>query len=777
MARQSPNRAAVIVVFTLVLAVGLVRTLPRRLWGGPHGDRVVAAASTASVPPIRLTEVGPHLVSNQTSTPLSIYGEGLREGQQLLLRGPVEIELPLRVLDPRHGYVRLPPLGLPPAKSEAAVALSLRGPDGVMLPGQAQLTVVNDQQFVDPIALLASRDGKQVFALSRSSDDLAIVDVATGAVTHRTVGDRPIALAEARDPGGTDRLLVLHEYEPTLWVLPLLRPDDVPVKLAIPPMATGLALDESRGWALIAEHARDRVVAIDLWHGGTTVWTTDVAPNPQRLAILGEVVAVGSLQTGEVELLDLRTGTMLATLAPTAGTPIIGGHTEEYSQWIIGGSAVRDLAASPRQKRWFLASTGPNIGPNPNRMEVAQNGGIAVIDPSSRSFLWHRGFGAGVPQGMVLDDRAGLLYAADLGVGLLRVVDARMLAKSARASAKALLQDLPIPPPEGFPSIRPASDLGVKGRAGVELHSGPQAVALAPDGKRLYVLNRFSGTLATVDVSESRAGKARLLSQQPLWDMLAQRERRLGQVLYFTDVGKTGMSCDTCHLDGHTGGLLFSKTHPMRLYRSPTVLGTRDTPPYFIPASEQTLEGTARFVGSRNRYHNPPMSETETSDLALFASELTTPPNPFVDADGAPPESLALIDGPIGHPRAGREVFEGRAGCTACHPSPLFTTDQYPTTRGRYLEVGTPVFFPFRVELQDPHPPAFPPPALVGGWDIFPMLTTGTAGLGIANGQLVTATRFPLRAVLETRGKEPHGEVDALTASEKNDLLAYLMTL
>jgi hypothetical protein len=259
--------------------------------------------------------------------------------------------------------------------------------------------------------------------------------------------------------------------------------------------------------------------------------------------------------------------------------------------------------------------------------------------------------------------------------------------------------------------------------------------------------------------------------------MLAQPERRLGQVLYYTDVGKTGMSCDTCHLDGHTGGLLFSKTHPIRLYRSPTVLGTRDTPPYFIPASTQTLEATAHVVGSRNRYQNPALTDAEIKNLALFSSDLATPPNPFVEPDGAPPETLALIDGPSGNPRAGRALFEGRASCSGCHPAPLFTTDQYPTTRGRYLEVGTPAFFPLSLDLQDPHPPGFPPPSLVGCWDIFPMLTTGTAGLGLENGELVTATRFPPRAVLEIRGKDPHGTPEVLTPEEKNDLLAYLMTL
>ena len=53
-------------------------------------------------------------------------------------------------------------------------------------------------------------------------------------------------------------------------------------------------------------------------------------------------------------------------------------------------------------------------------------------------------------------------------------------------------------PPPGFPLARDAADYGVNGRAGVELHSGPRALALSADGTQLYVLDRFTGTVAVV---------------------------------------------------------------------------------------------------------------------------------------------------------------------------------------------------------------------------------------------------------------------------------------
>src|SRR5262249_42508103 len=155
---------------------------------------------------------------------------------------------------------------------------------------------------------------------------------------------------------------------------------------------------------------------------------------------------------------------------------------------------------------------------------------------------------------------------------------------------------IPILPPEDFPLVRPRADFGVKGRAGAEMHSGPSALMLSADGHSLYVLNRFTGTLATVDVSGvsiSPLKEAPKVTQRKLLSTLDQKERRQGEVLYYSDLGRTSMSCDACHMDGHTEGIFFAKTHPMRIYRSPTILGSRDTPPYFTPASTFSLAQTA----------------------------------------------------------------------------------------------------------------------------------------------------------------------------------------
>jgi DNA-binding beta-propeller fold protein YncE len=719
-----------------------------------------------------LRDVGPRQISNQTSQPLALVGDHFYPGMTLSVGAPFSRTLAVTVLDAHHAYARLPAdLTLPAATVQVAVPLRV---SRALSATPVTLLVVNDQGFPDLTSLAATPDGARVWAASVTTDQLLGVDPATGQVTVVAGGDGPSALASWAS-GGRQWLAVAHAWAPELWVCDGLTGERVRT-LPAPASATGVVVDPARNLALITEHATDTVVALSLVDGQVR-WRAQVAPNPKPLALAGAVLMVGSEQSGDLQSIALETGEVGPAISPGPETPILGGHTEPYAKYAMGGKAPRGLAWSPTLKRLFVTSVGPNIGPNPDRMEVSMNGGVGVVDVAGGIFERHLGFGWGVPQGVALDDATGVLYVADVGTGLVRGVDARALARDDATARRAVLFAVPVMPPEGFPTARPVQDYGIKGRAGVEMHSGPQALALSADGSTLWALDRFTGTLAELDVSAAREGKASVRRQIRLLDVQAQPERRLGQVLFFTDMGHSAMSCDACHLEGHTEGVLFEKTRPLRIYRSPTVRGTRETPPYFTPASTFTLEQTMITVGDRNRYFNPRFSDTEVRRLSLFSAALSLLPNPFVGPDGAPPTTLTLPDGQTGDPRAGMALFEGKAACASCHPAPYFTLDQDPRTRGQYIEVATPHLFPFHPELQDATYLGMSAPALAGAWDVFPMLSTGAAGLRAeADGKLHVSNRFVLRDVVENYKHAPAPRVE-LTPRERNDLLAYLMTL
>jgi sugar lactone lactonase YvrE len=746
----------------ILAAAGLVAAgTAAMLAGVPRGEHALRA-------------VGPRIISNQTSQPLAIYGQGLRAGDQLTLidADGKRTQLRLTVVDPGHAYARIAAeaLKLPPSVSQAELKASLDDAAPA-----ASLTVVNDAEFVDLTSLALSHDGRWLFAASSTTDSVYAVNLESKAVQMLPAGDGPSALAVWADPAGREWLVVPHRFAPEVWLLSVDGPGRERRVLPGPAMAAGVLVDPQGGVAFIAEQARDTVAALSL-PDGSQRWRADVAPNPAAMALFAGRLWVGSLEGGVVDALDPRTGARRARATPDTRTAIIGGHTEAFAKYVMGGRAPRALVGSEQVGRLFVASTGPNTGPNPERMEVAMNGGVGVVTPEA-AFLHHLGFNNGVPQALALDEAGGRLYVADIGVGKVRALDVHKLAAGEPDARQALVGEVPIAPPSGFPIVRPAADFGARDRAGVEMHSGPAALALSPDRKTLYALDRFTGTVAVIDTGRISEGAAALREQIPVAPTLGQRTRRLGQILYFTDLGHSAMSCDTCHLEGHGEGVLFEKTHPMRIYRSTTVRGARETPPYFTPATKHSIAETVRDVGDRNRYHNPDLTQEELAALTTFTAEVATLPNPFVGADGAPPESLTLLDGKAGNPRHGLALFEGAAGCAGCHPAPLFTTDQDPVTRGRYLDVGTPKLFPLRTKWQELHFVGAAVPSLLGAWDIFPMLTTGAAGFGLEGEELTISNRFALREVVEKYSGPAHGHADLLGPRDRDDLLAYLLTL
>lgn len=725
-------------------------------------------------PPLQLTRVGPLRISNQTSQPITLYGEGFTPGLQLRVGAPLSKVLPLVVAGTNQAYARLPAIPLGETRTEARLSLSLLRSDGTPVPGEAALTLVNDSGFPDPTSMVASVDGRWTFAASHTTDEVVALEVGTARVIRLPALDGPSALAAWAAPDGTQWVIAAHRFSPSLrmWRTDAEAPSD-PRDVPGVPYAEGLIAEGAHAW--VAEHVRDTVVRLPLAGQGERL-TVPVSPNPGPLAWDGAALWVGSLQTGVVERVDPEAGRVTARLQPGPGDEILGGRTEAFSQRIMGGTAPRAMVYSPSQQRLFVSSIGPNIGPNPERMEVSMNGGISVFSTAGAGgFVRHLGFGAGVPEGLALDEARGLLYVADIGLGKVRILDARALGGTTAQARGAQLAELPLPPPDDFPRARREADFGVQRRAGVEVHTGPRALALSADGKTLYVLARFTGRVLALDVKTR--GKAEPVGDLILFNALTQPKRRMGQVLFYADVGRTAMSCDACHPEGHSGGVLFEKTRPLRIYRSTSLRGAHDTPPFFIPESTRSLKETALDVGSRNRFGNPALTPPEIDALALHSGTFTFLPNPFRGPDGAPPQTLVTFDGREGSPARGSALFFGKAACAQCHPPPLFTTDQEPATRGRFLDVGTPALLPLQPDWQDPTNQGFPPPPLAGGWDVFPLLTSGAGGLEVKDGALVQSEGPPLRALLERDTSGKHGAAAALTPEEREDLIAWLLTL
>jgi hypothetical protein len=705
----------------------------------------------------RLDAVGPRVVSNQTSYPLAIWGDGFTDGLVLELELNPPLRLPTRRLDARHLAARLPGgVRLPPDVAAERVRTRLLDAGGVALPGESWVKIVNDTAFATPLDLVAAED--TVFVASPTTDEVWVLPP-SGAPYAVPGGDGPRALAVAGDA-----VVVAAQFERALLLLRAEAPREPARRVPLGVLgAQDVAVRD--GVAYVTSNVCDCVVAAAL-DGSAPPRLASAGVNPRPVAAVAGLLVVGNQGSGDVSLVDASLRERRIT--PSPATEIAGGHTEKLQALVVGGKAPRDVVVSEKLGAAFVSSIGPNIGPNPERMEVSMNGGIGVVTLADARFARHVSTGRGVFEGLALDEARGVLYAADVATG--RVV--AFAAERLVTGGEAVLADLELSPPEGTALVRPAGDFGVKGRSGAALHSGPWALALAGDS--LYVLNRFTTTVVELDVRRVRDGVLMRRGERRLPLATAQKERRHGEVVYYTDLGNSRMTCDTCHMDGHNEGVLFTKSSPMHFYRSPTLRGISESPPYFTPSKLPSLATTAEVVLGRNRYHNPDPTRAEVHSVAAYQDALALLPNPYAEADGAFPESLALPDGQRGDVARGRALFEAR--CTECHPPPHFTTDQDKSTRARFYDVGTPITLPIRETMQDAARYPVPAPSLAGAWDNFPLLHSGAAGFSVVAGdQLAPTHPFALRRVFELAAPEKHG--GELAPLELDDLLAYLLTL
>jgi hypothetical protein len=739
-------------------------------------------------PDARVEAVSPLQVSNQTAYPLTVFGRALPDGVVLEVRrfGEAEViaRLPTERVDADRLGTRLDP-GLPLDPRVVRQRLSVRAvtATGGNLPGEAELFVVNDAAFPTPLQLTLAADGETPLVVSESTDERW---VGAGAGRFERTCDGPRDQARWTAPTGERFVITVCTWSSTLELTP--DPSAAGTATAARSIATlgrpqALVVDDARDVAWVSSLVEDAVEAIDLVRG-VRLRTVPVHVNPRALALSADgrglwVSHMGSEDLVYVPLDDDPPRPVPIEVGPSA--TLVGGRVEPLAPFVMGDKPARALVESARHHVLLAATIGPNLGPNPARQEVSMNGGLTIVDAAERRFVRHVSMGRGVPQALALDDAGDVVYVADSATGRLIAYDVSRLVGPVEGARSATIAVHAAVIPADTSLLRPRGDFGVSGRAGVSLHAGPWSIALSPDRRTLVVLHRFLEVVERFDVSDVRRAGFVPRGRRTFARPEVQGTRRLGEVAYFTDLGHTGMTCDTCHPEGHDGGLLFTKGFPMQIHRSPNIRTAAHSAPYFTPALLPSLATMADHVLGRNRFENPHPAPAEVRALTEYTLALVPPPSPWRAAErrGAWPERVSLPDGATGEPRKGLGLFMGRAGCAEgrCHVPPHFTADQRAETRGALHDVGTPLQLPLRPAMQDHAPHGMPTPSLVGVWDNFPLTYSGAAGFGVVGERVVTNRPFALRAVLDDAraSGEKHGRVAGLSPADVDDLLAFLL--
>ncbi|MBL0028884.1 MAG: beta-propeller fold lactonase family protein [Rhodanobacteraceae bacterium] len=245
--------------------------------------------------------------------------------------------------------------------------------------------------------------------------------------------------------------------------------------------------------------------------------------------------------------------------------------------------------------------------------------------------------------------------------------------------------------------IRAATD-GTR-QARVNVGQGPTGLVLSANGSKLYVLNKFDGSISTIDTA-TNTETSRLAYFDPTPPAIKQ-----GRPLLYDTQASSGLgqiACASCHLDaksdflawdlGDPSGSMkaFNQTcrpnqvcdnwHPMKGPMVTQVLsgivgngamhwrGDRESVAAFAPAYV-SLQGRASAPGA-----------ADMAKLEAFLANVAYAPNPNRNADGAMPTTVNVTGG-TGNPANGQTVFTnqptlGPTPCISCHSLPTGTSNQ-----------------------------------------------------------------------------------------------------
>ncbi len=430
-----------------------------------------------------------------------------------------------------------------------------------------------------------------------------------------------------------------------------------------------LTPDGSR--ALVADAGGRQLVLCHLENGRPNPSTrVDLPMEPTRLAIdpAGRRVAVTSKWAKRLVLIDLPltpSSKPRQLPLPMPGRHLLwlpGTDSVVVADAFGGQLAVVDAAAA--RVRYVHRLPGHNIG------------GLALSPDSRRLVVSHQ----------VLNSAARTTNN-DVFWGLLMTNNLR------RIRVKELLSDKPLPvrrqsvvmlgqaghaagDPSGL-AIRPDGSF-VVALSGVHqvgighperfeltrISTGlrPTALWLAPDARRAVVTSTLDDRLDVVDLEHARPLAGISLGPQP-----ERTSYERGERLFFdAGLSRDGwMSCHSCHVDGHTNGLLadtLGDGHYGNAKRVLSLLGTLDTGPWAWDGRMSTLrDQTVHSVTTTMRGTRP--TPGQVNDLVTFIGGLERP---------APGRAAGSPDQRLSIGRGGR-LFE-TLDCRRCHTPPLYTS-------------------------------------------------------------------------------------------------------
>jgi YVTN family beta-propeller protein len=549
-----------------------------------------------------------------------------------------------------------------------------------------------------PVALAGSPDGGWIFAANRRSGTVSVVDLAAGRVAAESEVGRGLSDL-AILPGGRHLLAVDREGDSLVLLRFEGRTITVESRLAVAPDPVALAVSPDGPVGVVASTSPRRLSVVGWAAGGEgliapkLVRSIDLPFAPRLMAWAGPKLVVADALGGRLAVVDPGSGRVESSRS-------IPGHnirglavSPDGRSLVVAHQVLSRLARSSFEDIHWGTLLNNHLRILRLDAVLAPGEDADLLRGSRLIELGETGHGTGDP-GAVAFDRQGRLAVALSGVGEL--------------------------------AHGPITSVHLR-RVGVG--QGPSAVLPGLDGRLVYVADAFDDTLSVVEVAAGKRSATIGLGPRPEPGPVDRGERLFRDARLSHD---GWMSCQSCHTDGQTNGLLADTLGdggfgaPKRI---PSLLGVGSTGPWTWTGSVDRLEEQVRkSIETSMRGRTPTAGQVD--DLTAYLRSLP-PPRPTAPA--AADEAQAR----------GREVFRSRK-CAGCHAGPE-------ATEAARFDVGL---------VDEVGHREFNPPSLRGVSDRAPYLHDGRAP-----------------ALPDVFLRHRHPRQSGWSYHEVEDLVAYLRTL
>jgi len=509
------------------------------------------------------------------------------------------------------------------------------------------------------------------------------------------------------------------------------------------PEPRALALDDARRRLYVALATSNEVVMLDA-DSGVALKRVKTRTEPTAVALFGRHLVVASRKSSELELFPRELGAGLQTVKLSPGKPGLSGndslgvehlvHARDKLAIVATVASLGDASqptyyggfnSTPFSQELFVL--GPDLHPE-------SLGSVALPDVASATYLDQSWTG-------------GLLLLASRGLAKGAVVELNVRPEH-RGERRTAMVDAWHTLPSGLAGI---ADDGERSWAFVE---STRTILVAPSGSEVAV-----SEVQQAQIRLTREDPRRVVATRGTVQTLKAPPSRLdsdlaaGRQLFHTAtnprVAQGAVACASCHRDGRDDGRTWAG---QGAFRETPALAGRDlahTAPYGWNGEYPTLQQYIAFT-IKERLRGTGLSAPDLEALARYVrSGLHRVDRPAVALSRSATHGKALFE-------------SDQLGCTTCHPADGTFAD------GARHDVGS-LSGGERVAWTRSH-------RGVAGEASSTFDTPSLLGLGLTAPYLHDGSASTLGEVFKRLGNHM-GQVEQLSSSERDSLVAYLATL